>query len=237
MAAISGILGSVTFASGYTTLAHGWSMNIEAVPQDITGLSPAGNHQQLETTGLLSGASGMYRCKLAVVTASAMTGPYVTDPEEFTLVMRCEARETTPLGATWRTFIAGLLSTQLTEVSYIDGTTPIPATIAAGTAVVTLDSGRSYSVPYIVTRIDGGVDTEDVERRLTVEMLGSSAPTPTGLATLIPGINGAFSFVAEGARLVSGTLLVTGVTIRVNRRTSEGSIEVAYVCTGTVTGA
>ncbi len=167
MPALSGLNGTVTYAAGYTILAQGWQMMVAAAPQDLTPINPAGDHQQLMTSGLLLGAAGSYVCRLGVP-ATALggggVGAYDAYPEEWQFVNTCEAREVTVLGATWRTYLSGLKTTGIQIVSYIEDTQVLPLAGTNRTATLQTDTGRFYTVPYVVLGHDSGVDAEDTER-------------------------------------------------------------------------
>ena len=60
MAAISGMIGSVTFAAGYTSNAHAWEADVTAEALITTGFSPTNNYQT-RLVGLLDW-SGSYTC-------------------------------------------------------------------------------------------------------------------------------------------------------------------------------
>ena len=237
MAAISGLLGSITYANGYTTLVDSWGMIIAAAPQDLTPLSPTSNHQQLLTAGLLQGAGGQYTCKLAVdaVADADMGGAiYDTNPHEWVFNSTCEAREITPFGASWRTYIDGLKTTSFIMTSYIDDTTVLPLAGSAGTATLTVTTGVNYSVPYVIQQVQGGVSAADEMRRIAMACLGSSLPTANGSLPLA-GTTGAATFVAKTGRQYSGTILVVGCVVAVNRPLSVGTISVDFVVNGAVT--
>ena len=83
-APISGLTGEVTYASGYTALIDGWTLSVNAAPQDLTALNPAYSHQVMMSSGLLKGAAGRYGCKLAVGPTAdhdGGAGAYDTCPE------------------------------------------------------------------------------------------------------------------------------------------------------------
>ena len=72
MAVVSGIDGSVTFASGYTTNVKGWSINIEAEDVDITAL---GENWSSHQAGLRSW-SGTYN---ALIDEGSFSGGSASD--------------------------------------------------------------------------------------------------------------------------------------------------------------
>ncbi len=233
MAAINGILGSVTFAGGYTTLARNWSMNIEAAPQDLTPLSPTDNHEQQAHADdcLLRGASGSYSCRLKVCDDATLTSDtYDTNPEEWMFHQSCEAREITPLGAAWRTYIDGLKRSDIEIVSYIDDTTALPLAGDDGSATLTAAAATTYSVDYVVVGAESSVDTDDSGRRVVIRANAYQNPTASTLP--LSGVSGAATFTAETGRFYTGTILITDVVTRVNRRTSEGSIDFQFVING-----
>lgn len=238
MAAIAGLNGSIAFASGYTNIVNGWSANLSADQQDITPLSPAGNHQVLLTTGLLNRASGSYRGKLTVSTAAALSGSSYgapVNPEAWMFEERCEARDITPLGAAWATFIAGLKTGRCDMTQYLDDTTALPTAGSAGTALLTCDVG-AYTVPFIVEGVDDGVDVTDTERRAIIHAAAASACSCTGGLPLA-GVQGSATFLAVTGRTYTGTILITRVMARINRRTSEGSYDVDWVANGALVAA
>jgi hypothetical protein len=237
MSAISGLTGSVTFASGYTILCDSWASAISAALQDETGLSPAGQHQQLMTAGLLQGGRGSYHCKLPVdaVAGSALSS-YNINPEEWVFFSACEARETTILGASWRTYLSGLVASGFIATQYIDATTPLIVAGGAGSATLTVTTGVNWTVPYVVSAVGGGVSADDTERRVVIHGAVSSSGTANGGLPLV-GTTGAAAFVASAGRQWSGTIMVTGITARVNRRMSQGDMNIEFVWNGTVTPA
>jgi len=187
--AISGLTGSVTYDCGYTALMRGWTLGVNAAPQDLTALNPAYGHQVLASTGLLKGAAGTYECKLAVGPAAdhnAGAGQYDTFPEEWSFTQSAEAREVTPFKAQWRTFVAGLRASGLQMVNYIEDTQILPLAGMTATAVLTVDGARHYNVPYVVLGNDLGVDTEDVERRVVTSGAAISVPEQVGGLPLRP---------------------------------------------------
>lgn len=238
MAAISGVNGSVTFAAGYTTLADSWIMIVGAAPQDVTPLNPASDHQQLMDTGLLRGAYGNYTCKYEVdADVGIANPPYDTlTTEEWTFQAVCEAREITPLAASWRTYIAGLKSGGFDCVSYIDDGEALPTAGNTGVVTLRMTAALSYQVPYIVLEASSGVAAADIMRRVNLSCAADSVPTVSeGLPYV--GNEGAATFVAEGARQYTCDILVVGITASMNRAASIGGISVDFVVNGALTGA
>lgn len=233
MGAVSGLKGNVTYESGFTNIVNGWSATITADEQDITPLSPNGNHQVLLTAGLLQGASGSYRCKLPVSSVAALDdgGVYNVNPEAWMFEEKCEARDVTPLGADWKEFIAGLVTGRMDLTAYIDDETVLPLSGATATATLTCDAG-GYSVPYVVLSVDAGVDVADTERRAVLHCGVAGAVTATTLP--LAGTTGAATFTADSGapEEYSGTILIVSVTARLNRRTSEGSLDIGWVAIG-----
>ena len=236
---LSGLSGSVTYACGYTALIRGWTMGVNAAPQDLTALNPAYSHQVLASSGLLKGAAGTYECKLAVgATAdhNAGAGGYDTFPEEWTFTQAAEAREVTPFKAEWRTYVAGLRTTGLQMVQYIEDTQALPLAGMTATAVLTVDGARHYNVPYVVVGNDSGVDTEDTERRIVTTGAGISAPQSVGGLPLAGTQCVIKLYAMPATRRYEGTALVTGVSVSVNRALSIGSVAVGFVINGTLVG-
>lgn len=237
--ALSGLSGSVTYACGYTALIRGWTLGVNAAPQDLTALNPAYSHQVLASTGLLKGAAGVYDCRLAVGAAAdhnAGAGQYDTFPEQWTFTQACEAREVTRFKAEWRTFVAGLVTTGLQMVNYVEDTKALPLAGMTATAVLTVDGARHYNVPYVVLGNDVGVDTDDVERRVVTSGAGISAPQSVGGLPLAGDECTIKLYAMAGARRYEGSGLCTGVSVSLNRALSIGSVAVAFVINGTLVG-
>ena len=237
MAVLSGLDGTITFAAGYTILARGWTMSINAAPQDLTPINPTWDHQKLLNTALLQSAAGSYGCRLGVGTTALLNagaGEYDTFPEEWTLTQTCEAREVTVLGAAWRTYVAGLKSTSFEMVSYVDGIQALPLANRADTAILTTDAGRFYTVPYVVIGQDSGVDVDDTQRRVVTSCAATDRPVATGGLPLT-GDFGVATFFAGGTnRKYVCDILVTGVVVNVNRAVSVGSVGISFVANGVV---
>lgn len=237
MAAVSGLLGSVTYATGYTVLVDQWNLGIFASPQDLTPLTPTLGHQQLSATNLLQGAAGSYHCKLEVDHLATFThSSYLSNPEEWAFFSACGAREVTPFLATWRSYVPGLLVGGFTTVAYIDDTTPLVLAGTTAVATLTASAAASYSVPYVVTGVDAGVSTDDTLRRVMVTAATISNPSPTVLP--VAGTAGDISLVAvAGRQYTIENILVTGVMCSVNRRTGVGDIFVDFLANGAVVPA
>ena len=236
---LSGLSGSATYACGYTSLIRGWTLGVNAAPQDLTALNPAYSHQVLASTGLLKGAAGSYECKLAVgplADHNAGAGQYDTFPEEWSFTQAAEAREVTPFKAQWRTYVSGLRTSGLQMVQYIEDTQALPLAGMTATAVLTVDGARHYNVPYVVLGNDVGVDTDDVERRVVTSGSAISAPQSVGGLPLAATECVIKLYAMPGGRRYEGTALVTGVSVSVNRALSVGSIAVAFVINGTLVG-
>lgn len=238
MGAVSGLTGTITHATGHTVLCDGWRLDIASAMQDQTPLAPAGGHEQMLGAGLLLGATGTYTCKLAVAAAStyAITGTgYDPNPEEWFYEQLCEARETTPLAALWRTYVEGLISSRADLITYIDDTEALPLGGSVDTATLTIAAGMSLSLPYVVENMHAGVDTEDTERRIVLGVRATAAPTPTG-AFPGAGTGGVATFLTDGTLVYNcAGILVTALRVRVNRRTSVGRVEADFVSNGAIT--
>ncbi len=240
MAALSGLTGSLTFGAGYTLIVDGWTLNIIATAQPMTPLSPAGNHETNMGAGLLKGGTGSYHCKLAVGPAAlyALAGAgYDPNPEEWSFESSCNPRETTPLGAVgnWRTFLPGLIRSRAELVTYLDDAAALPLGGAVDTATLTISAGLSLSLPYVVENTHAGIDTGDIERRVILSVLGTEAPTPTG-AFPLAGITGVATLDTDGALdYTLAEILITSSRVRVNRRTSLGSVDCDFVVSGAIT--
>jgi hypothetical protein len=234
MAAISGLNGNVVYASGYTTIVDGWNMNIEAALQDLTPFRPTSNHVVQMTSNLLKGATGGYNCKLGVDhLATLASAGYAGDPDEWTFVQTCEAREITPFTAQWRTFIPGLLDSEAEVIHYVDDGETVPLAGDSGTAVLTVTTGKTVSMPFICQSRSPGVTVADDQRRITAFLKASGFPTIVGLPAA--GTTGTGEFYISANRALTATILVTRVQINVNRRESRGSIGIQYVANGEVT--
>jgi len=236
MSVISGLTGSITYASGYVVLCDAWHLMLNAALQDGTPLSPTSGHQQLLAAAALKGGAGRYHCKLAVDEIADYSGvSYNTNPEEWSFMSMCEARETTQLKAAWRTFVAGLINSGFEAVSYIDNITVLPLPGTSGTTQLTVTTGKNYEMGYIVGDIDVGVSTNDEARRINMRALASAAPTSNG-GLPVAGTTGSATFVAyTGRQYAAAGILVTGILCRVNRRASYGDITVDFVLNGALT--
>ena len=236
MSAVSGLLGTISLAGGYVTMADSWTLASNAALQDLTPLSPTSNHQQLMTTGLLLGAAGSYHCKLPVDAVAGYSVGSLVNPEEWSFFSACEAREVTPLGAVWRTYVTGLGVSGFECVAYVDASNPLIVAGTSGTATLTLTTGVYYSVPSIVSHVGAGVSADDAQRRIIVRAGAYAVPSAYGGLPL-PGLSGACVLTASAGRTYSCTVLTTGVTCRVNRRMSQGDVVVEFVANGVVTPA
>lgn len=253
MIAISGLNGSVTFASGYTDIVDSWNAFLSSTPQDLTPLSPEGSHVELfspdNAAGLLRGGEGTYTCKLEVPETANISGTIsgsddLLNPESWALRSQCEARDITPLTAEWRTFVAGLKSNSVEATFYIDDTEPLIVSGAtADFALVvegTLAGEKHYdNVKVNIHEVSCGVAADDIMRRTSIvgDVYGGSDNLIDAENLPLAGDSGAATFVAEGGRQYSGDILVTSVVCAVNRRESIGSIEVGFVFNGEVTAA
>ena len=235
-APISGLTGSVTYTNGYAVLADRWTMALNAVMQDLTPLSPTSSHQQLATTGILVGGEGAYHCKLAVPSTALFTGPYDEFPESWTLRSTMTPREVTILGGTSKTYVGGLITTEIEMRSWIDDTTVLPICGTSSDAVLTAVTGSTYTVTYVVSEIDVEIDTDNPDgHMLTVRAAASAFPSAVTLP--LPGTTGTATFVAVTGKQYSGTIFATSVVTQVNRRTGVGGIDVGFVWSGTITPA
>ncbi len=238
---VSGLLGSVTFANGYTTQVSKWHMDFAPAMQRLTALSPTGNHEVLATTNLLNGATGWYEAEFQVVPTTTVTGPtYISYPEYWRYRQMCAALETTALTATWRTYIGGLVTTEGEIGIYLNDTTALPL-VETGTAVFILATGQQVSLPYISDGIGVGVSIDDDERRIVLRVKGSGAPTITGIPPLAATAGvvtaGAATLQATTSRTYAGNIQVTSVDVSANNRTSEGRIRIEFVSNGAIVGA
>ena len=233
--AISGLTGSVTFASGYTTLVDRWTAALNATMQDITAFSPTSSHQALATSGLVTGGEGTYHCKLAVPSTALFTGPYAGFPESWTLRSTMTPREVTILGGTWKSYVGGLLSSEIELRAWVEDTTALPIAGTTGSAVLTAVTGQYYTVTYVMNSVDVEIDVDNPEGHiLTTRGSTSAIPEVTG-ALPLPNATGSATFVAYTGRQYGGTIFITSVLAQVNRRTGIGGIDVGFVWSSTIT--
>lgn len=240
---LSGVYGSATVAPGWTSLIHRWALQLSADVQDMTPLSPAGGHQQLLHDGLLRGAAGNYSCRLpvgiaALTSASALLNSYA---DEWTFVSNCEARDSTPLGSAWKRYIPGLITSGCELVHYLDALHQLPLMPQSGgidTLTLQVDAGHRYGMHVVQVGSDTAVNVEDAggERKITSRFASTAEPTSYGAMPLAGVVITAATFVAEGGvkyRIVTpASALITSVMVKVNRRTSTGSIDIGFVLDG-----
>jgi len=122
MAAISGMIGSVTYASGYTSNAHQWEADITAEALDTTGFSPGSNYRT-RLVGLLDW-SGSYTCWTdgTTVLPAAGTGGSATF-----LATTGRQYSGTILVTSCRTGISADGSQRTTTISWVGAAVPTPA--------------------------------------------------------------------------------------------------------------
>ncbi len=230
--AVTGLQGQVVFSEGWVEKPDGWSVEIFQTAQDKTSFQPVGNHEVLVDTGLVRGGGGSYTCKLPVLQDNDSN---IGDkPFEWTLFSECQPLMTTQLGHEWHTWEPGLISTRFEGTSWIDSNIALPIP-ENGTALLELNDTDNYSIPYVALDIITNVTVEGEAREMTIVGAASAEPTRNGNVPY-PGITGSAEFIAQGSRIYTGNILVTGVMVYANRAQSIGQARVDFVFDGEITG-
>lgn len=239
MASVSGLDGSVTFASGYTTDVDSWIMRVFSTPLDKTAFQPTDNHQVL-CSDMVNGAEGRYTAKVCVTTDSDITDTgdlYDPYPHRWFYRSEMTPRMATAFGDSWHSWNTGLISTMFRMQTWLD-TAQAPPTVLSGTATLALDGTNSYEIPYRSTSIDIGVAVDDDGRR---EALIEGQATGAITANLLPeaGTSGSAEFLLDsaGGAKYTTNIIVTAVEMVVDRLVPEGQIAVEFVVNNTLTGA
>ncbi len=249
MAAISGLTGLVAHGAGYVVMVNGWSADLDATEQDITGFADAtlDGHQRLfqpvaEQDDLLKGGVGVYHCPLDVpASAIVSTGaPYNVNIEQWVFWSRCTPHETTPLGAAWRTYKPGIIYSGANVRSWIDDTQAgiIPGEALTANLLLLANAVDRITFPFatfpgIVTGVSPAVEIDGSARLVDVGILASGPPAPAG-TLLLAGGAAQLTLTADAGRTYIGDAIVTSVMIRVNRRESIGSVECGFIFNGIV---
>jgi hypothetical protein len=238
--AISGVIGSVAFASGFTSGNFAWELRTSGLLIENTGFAPTGGYRT-RVGGNLGGWKGSYRCRQPVNATAEVSGPtYLAFPFEFSIeaTSNVEDHECTPFGATWRTYVTANLLLDITGdyKVYVDDTNPAPAAEQTASAVFTIATGLSYSIPIITgEEITEGVAVDGKTPIITVPWKATGAPTIVG--GLAGGATGSATFTAATGRTCAGTIVVAKAGIRCNRDASNSEWNVAFVGTGALTPA
>ena len=252
MAAISGLTGLVAHGAGYVALVNGWAADLDAQMQDVTGFAAAtlDQHQRLmvpvaEEDDTLKGGTGVYSCPLSVPAAAIVTtgAPYNVNIEQWSFFSQCVPHETTPLGAAWRTYEAGVISSGASVRSWIDDTQAqiIPGEALLANLVLTANAADSVTFPVatfpgIVAGVSPAVEIDGSARLVDCMIAASGPPTPAG-AFILAGAAAALTLTSDAGRTYVGDALVTAVNIIVNRRFGLGSVECGFIFDGQVTPA
>jgi len=212
MAAIAGHDGHVTFASGYTTNAHAWSITDGGASVDTTPFQPTGDW----TTRALAIAdwNGEYRCKQVATLATRLTaagGSYDSNAHSFSLELSAQDLLTTPFGVDYQTRIAGLLGGTGSYDCYLDATATLPQRGDSDTITLTIDAGKTYGIPVVIREIEARVSTDGSDRHATITWESNGAITRAG--TPLIGATGAATFLAVGGRTYTGDILITRIGI------------------------
>ena len=238
MAAISGITGSVTYASGFVTGAYAWSARTIGQILDITTFSPTSDYTMADA-GLLDW-QGSYRCRAistADTTVSLDSGAgYVTNAFAYNVNIACEALPTTPFTAVYATRMAGLLSASGTLECYCDSTTALSPGGTEGTLTFTFASGVTATIPLIAEAYDIGVSVDGSQRHVRMNFQNSANITSAGSPPL-PATTGAATFVAVTGRQLAGSILVTGCRASKAADRTQGEYEITWVGAATCTPA
>jgi len=237
MAAIDGIDGSVTFASGFVTNAHGWRINDGGDLTDTTPFGPTGNSR---TRGFaIANWEGDYRCWQEATVSTGLTvagGYYSTNAHAWSLEMTAEDLPTTPFGASYNTRMAGLLSASGSYDCYLDDTTALPNRGDTDTITLTIDAGMSYAIPIVIGNAEARVEAAGGDRHVTVNWESNGDFTETGAVPVV-GVGGAAVFVAEGARQYSGDILIISVGIDMASTLDIAEFSFGFVGNGALTAA
>lgn len=236
MSVISGATGNVAFASGFALSPYTWEVRPSGLVVETTPFSPSGGYVTRASANL-KGWKGNYKCRQVVNASAAITGPsYLSNPFEFTVKGTCKELESTKFGDTWRAYVAGLLDMEGSYKVYVDSADALPLPLTTATALFTITTGVSYSIPIIICdEITVGVAVDGSTRIATVPWKGTGVPTITNGA--IPGATGSATFTAYSGRTYSGTILVTTVGITVNRDNSNSEWSLDFVGNGALTAA
>ena len=230
MAAISGILGSVTFAAGWVTDAHYWRVKDSAAARERTPFAPTDN-MRIRDTGLRSW-EGEYRCwqPATVDTDLAALAGYDTNVHAYSIELVADDLLTTPFAAAYQTRIAGLLGASGSYDCYLDSVTPLPQAGAADTLTLTIAAGMTFAIPIVVTDAEGRASAEGADRHVTITWVSAADWTPTAVPLI--AATGAATFVAEGGRQYSGAILITrlGISMSAQREMAEWTF--GFVGTG-----
>jgi len=254
MAAISGLDGAVAHACGIVTKVNGWSADLDALEQDITSFDDANTdgHQRLmipvaEEDDLLKGCSGTYRCPLSVPAAAIVTAGanlYDVNIEQWMFWSRCTPHETTPLGAAWRTYKPGIISSGCSVRSWIDDTEPlvVPGEVLTVDLVLNANAADKITFPSVDSAalcvgVSGAVEIDGSARLLDLAYMAASPPTPAGIFVLAGGACQLTLTAHTGRTYTASDAIVTSVLIRVNRREGVGEIECGFVVNGSVVPA
>ena len=221
MAAITGIDGSVTYAAGWVTNAHYFRIKESAIVRERTPFAPAGNARQRDT-GLRSW-EGEYRCWQAatVNTDLAAASGYATNAHAYSIELVADDLLTTPFGATFQQRIAGLIAASGSYDCYLDSVTPLPTAGDTDTLTLTIDAGLTFTIPTVIADAESRASSEGADRHVVITWSSSGAWVSAGVPII--GTSGAATFVAEGGREYSGTILVTriGINLTAQREIAE----------------
>jgi hypothetical protein len=236
MSAISGSTGNVTFANGFAVSPYQWEVRPSGLIVETTPFSPTADYVTRAGANL-KGWKGNYKCRQPVTATAAISGPaYLANPFEYTLKLLCKELETTAFGATWRSYVAGLKDAEGSYKVYVDSAVALPLPLTTATALFTVDTGLTYSIPIIIgDEITVGVAVDGSTRIATVPWKATGAPTITGGAE--PGATGAATLQAYSGKTYAGTILVTAVNLTVNRDNSNSEWSLDFVGNGALTPA
>lgn len=235
MASISGTTGAVAFTGGYVTKAFYWEIDISAEELNDTAFSPTGNYAVTDV-GLISWR-GLYRCRQHTNAISTLSGmPYQTNPHSWTVRLEVETKPDTIFTDTTASVIGGLARAEVSLQCWIDGTVTPPTVGTTSTGVFTIDTGKSYSIPLVVTGVRAEVSADAESRLYTITAKNTGSVEVTGTIPNI-GTNGAATFTEIALQTYAGTIFVNRVEITCNRNASEGFFEIGFEGDGTLTPA
>ena len=236
MAAITGHEGDVTFAAGHTTDVHAWRVNNFGDLPIVTPFAPAGD-AEVRVAGI-GDWDGEYRCWQPSTVSTDLTmagGFYTTNAYSYTIELVCKDLLTTPFGVDYNTRIGGLVSASGSYDCYLDDTTPLPTRGSSDTITLTVDAGETYEIPIYVGTVEDRVAASGDDRHVVVNWESRGEITATTVPVI--GVTGAAEFVAEGARKLTGNILITriGISLTYAREAAEWTL--GFMGNGDLTAA
>lgn len=212
MAMIRGHDGTVTFAAGYTTLAHAWRATIGGETPDKTAFTPPGDARVVGAA--INDWEGEYRCWQQGTVSTNLTlgaGFYSTNAHAYSIELVAEALPSTPFGANWNTYLSGLLAATGNYECYIDTVTVLPTRGNLENLTLTIDVGKTYVMPIVIGSVEARVSADGSDRHLTVNWASAGDIVETGVPTV--GAAGAAELIADGGRKYTGNILITRIGI------------------------